>query len=43
MVMSKKIKKEILNYDLNELVSKIPTDYKARERPSQNEKVALLK
>jgi len=25
------MKKEILNYDLNELVSKIPTDYKPSE------------
>ncbi|WP_151949043.1 AbrB/MazE/SpoVT family DNA-binding domain-containing protein [Aliarcobacter butzleri] len=30
-VIIEPIKKEILNYDLNELVSKIPTDYKARE------------
>ena len=30
-VIIEPIKKEILNYDLNELVSKIPTDYKVRE------------
>jgi antitoxin MazE len=31
-VIIEPIKKDILNYDLNELVSKIPTDYKAREK-----------
>ncbi|MDZ7819928.1 MAG: AbrB/MazE/SpoVT family DNA-binding domain-containing protein [Aliarcobacter sp.] len=30
-VILEPIKKEILNYDLNELVSKIPSDYKASE------------
>ena len=30
-VILEPIKKEILNYDLNELVSKIPSDYKANE------------
>jgi antitoxin MazE len=29
-VIIEPMKKEILNYDLNELVSKIPTDYKAK-------------
>ena len=31
-VIIEPMKKEILNYDLNELVSKIPTDYKAKWR-----------
>lgn len=30
-VILEPIKKDILNYDLNELISKIPTDYKATE------------
>jgi antitoxin MazE len=30
-VIIEPIKKDILNYDLNELISKIPTDYKASE------------
>ncbi len=30
-VILEPIKKEILNYDLNELISKIPSDYKAIE------------
>ena len=30
-MMVGKLKKDILNYDLNELVSKIPTDYKPSE------------
>ena len=30
-VILEPIKKDILNYDLNELVSKIPSDYKANE------------
>ena len=30
-VIIEPMKKEILNYDLNELVSKIPTDYKPSE------------
>lgn len=30
-VILEPIKKEILNYDLNELVSKIPSDYKVSE------------
>ena len=30
-VILEPIKKEILNYNLNELVSKIPSDYKASE------------
>ena len=30
-VILEPIKKEILNYDLNELISKIPTNYKANE------------
>jgi antitoxin MazE len=30
-VILEPIKKNILNYDLNELISKIPTDYKATE------------
>jgi antitoxin MazE len=30
-VILEPIKKDILNYDLNELVSKIPSDYKASE------------
>ena len=30
-VIIEPIKKEILNYDLNELVSKIPTEYKVSE------------
>lgn len=30
-VIIEPMKKEILNYDLNELISKIPTDYKVSE------------
>lgn len=30
-VILEPIKKDILNYDLNELISKIPSDYKASE------------
>ena len=30
-VILEPIKKDILNYDLNELISKIPTNYKANE------------
>ncbi|NCB14388.1 MAG: AbrB/MazE/SpoVT family DNA-binding domain-containing protein [Erysipelotrichia bacterium] len=30
-VIIEPIKKNILNYDLNELISKIPNDYKAKE------------
>ena len=30
-VIIEPIKKELLEYDLNELISKIPTDYKASE------------